>query len=116
MAKFQFITIEKPIKEIKDNKLNDKILELIKRRRRQIIVNSVIYYRFGTSLIEDKTFDMWAYELRDLQKQYPKESQNVELYEYFKDWDGTTGYDLPLYLFVNKAKQLIEFKNKQVLE
>ena len=87
MAKFQFITIEKPIKEIKDNKLNDKILELIKRRRRQIIVNSVIYYRFGTSLIEDKTFDRWAYELRDLQKQYPKESQNVELYEYFKDWD-----------------------------
>jgi len=110
MGKFQFIQVEKPIVPVK--KLDLSIVELIKRRRRQILVNSAIYYRFGTSLVEDKVFDSWGYELRDLQKKYPNESKDAEYYDEFKDWDGTTGYDLPLYPFLDKAKQLIEFRNK----
>lgn len=92
--------------------LNEAICELIKRRRRQIMVHSFIYYRMGSSLINDKTFDKWAYELKDLQKQYPLESKNTELYEEFKDWDGTTGYYLNCYLFSHIAERLLRSENE----
>lgn len=71
-----------------------KILELIKRRRRQLVVHSIIYYRLNDSIITDKQFDMWARELVKLQKEYPDLSKEVELYEDFQDWDGTTGFNL----------------------
>lgn len=87
--------------------LNETICELIKRRRRQIMVHSFIYYRIGTSLISDKTFDNWAYELKDLQLKYPNESKNTELYNEFKDWDGTTGYYLDTYIFEHIAQRLL---------
>lgn len=94
--------------------LNKEIKDLIKRRRRQIMVHSFIYYRLGTSVIDDKTFDRWAYQLRDLQKAYPKESKDVEMYEDFKDWDGTTGFHLNNYAFQSIAERLIKYcKNKE---
>ncbi|WP_375790254.1 DNA ligase LigA-related protein [Paenibacillus agricola] len=36
--------------------------DLIARRRRQIFVHSAIYYRLGTSVIDDATFDRWGRE------------------------------------------------------
>ncbi len=51
---------------------SEEIKELILRRRRQILINSCIYYRFGQSVITDEQFDKWAYELVDLQNKYPK--------------------------------------------
>ena len=48
-------------------------------------------------------------ELRDLQKAYPKESEEVELYEDFKDWDGTTGYHLNSYNFIDVANRLVSY-------
>lgn len=71
------------------------------------MVHSAIYYRLGTSLIEDAQFDKWAYELVDLQKKYPKESEKADLYEDFKDWDGTTGYNLDFNKFLGLADYLI---------
>jgi len=89
--------------------MKDNIKELIRRRRRQILVHSCIYYRFGTSVIDDSTFDMWAYELVRLQKENPELSKSTLLYEEFKDFDGSTGYDLPIGSpwVVNKAYRLI---------
>lgn len=90
--------------------LNKNICELIKRRRRQLMVHSCIYYRLGTSIINDSQFDSWAYELKDLQKTYPNESKSVELYEDFKDWDGTTGYYLNTFNFLGIARALLNYK------
>lgn len=78
--------------------LNKEKFELIRRRRLQMLIHSFLYYKLDSSIIHDLDFDKWARELLGLQKLYPEESKAVELYEEFKDWDGTTGYDLPLYL------------------
>lgn len=70
------------------------VRELIRRRRRQMLVHSCMYYRLGTSIWTDKQFDSCARELVKLQAKYPNISKTVEYYENFKDWDGTTGYHL----------------------
>ena len=74
------------------------IAELIQQRRYQMLIHSCLYYHLNTSCISDKQFDEWAKELRNLQSQYPNISKQVTLYEYFKDWDGTTGAFLPITL------------------
>jgi len=90
------------------------IVEVITRRRRQILVHSCIYYRFGTSIINDATWDKWAYDLVDLQERYPAKSKEAELYDIFKDFDGSTGYHLPIGdpFLVMLAKRLIQ-ENKR---
>ena len=47
----------------------DRIAELITRRRRQILVHSVIYYEMNDNLIPDSQWVSWANELYELQKQ-----------------------------------------------
>lgn len=81
-------------KEVKE----DVVKELIKRRRLQMLVHSCIYYELNDSIINDTQFDTWAKELYELQKVNPTKSKQVEYYEYFKDWDGSSGYDLPIRL------------------
>ena len=90
----------------------DGIRELIVRRRKQIIVHSCIYYEFNTSIISDRTFDLWAYELVDLQRKYPEISKSSRWASEFKDFDGSTGYDLPIRTqwAINKAKWLLEYE------
>lgn len=56
-----------------------------------MLVHSYIYYELDQSLISDSKWSEWAKELEQLQKDYPEESQSVEEYEQFKDWDGSTG-------------------------
>lgn len=82
---------------------------LIKRRRLQLLVHSCIYYHFNTNLINDETFDSWARELVQLQKDHPEESKQVEWYSAFKDWEGSTGAYLPYTngWVIFKAQQLI---------
>lgn len=74
------------------------IEELIHRRRRQVLVHSIIYYRFNTTVIDDATFDLWARELAQLQKDHPDVSAKVDYHrEAFEGFDGETGYHLPLH-------------------
>ena len=72
--------------------------ERINQLRRMLVIHSSLYYVFGLSILEDKEFDKLAYELVGLQKKYPKASK-VVVYEYkaFKDFDGSTGFDLPIW-------------------
>ena len=37
----------------------ETIRELIHRRRRQVLVHSILYYRLGKPLISDRQFDRW---------------------------------------------------------
>jgi len=70
-----------------ENKTNQELTgELIKRRRLQILVHSFIYYRLNDSIISDDTFDRWATELINLQKDYPEISRATVHYEAFKDF------------------------------
>ena len=43
------------------------IAELLNRRRRQILVHSIIYYKMNDNLISDSTWSAWATELEELQ-------------------------------------------------
>lgn len=74
--------------------INKNKLELINRRRRQILVHSYLYYKMNTNLINDFMFDMWCKELVQLQLQYPNESKQGVFYKVFSKWSGFSGYDL----------------------
>ena len=91
------------------NKYDAEIYELIQQRRLQLLVHSRIYYVLNNNIRSDKQFDSFARELVQLQKDYPKISKDVIFYDAFKDWDGTTGFDLPLNdpWVVQKANQLL---------
>lgn len=75
--------------------MDNKILELISRRRRQILVLSFLYYQLNESLIDDYTFDTWSKELVNLQSRYSTEAMKSVYAKEFKDFDGSSGYDLP---------------------
>ena len=99
-----------------------KIAELIQQRRLQLLVHSCLYYEMDTNLISDRTWDMWARELKQLQADYPDISRKVEWYAAFEDWDASTGAFLPLKdpWVVRKAKQVAgirsEPKQKKVVK
>ena len=84
------------------------IAEKIQQRRYQMLIHSCIYYKLNYNLVSDRQWDIWAKELKELQLQYPDISKQVTLYEYFDDWDGSTGAFLPLDLdwVIRKAEQL----------
>ena len=78
--------------------MSTKVAELIHRRRRQILVHSILYYKFGDSILSDAIFDQWAKELAKLQTDNPDVSESVEyMLEAFRDFAGETGYHLPLH-------------------
>ena len=83
------------------------IAEKIQQRRLQLLVHSCIYYKFNYNIIDDRTWDKWAKELKQLQQSYPHISEKVIWYEAFKDWDASTGAFLPLDdgWVVKKARQ-----------
>lgn len=92
--------------------MNQTISERIKQRRRQMLVHSYIYYELNDNIISDSQWSKWAKELEQLQKDYPKESAEVEEYENFKDWDGSSGAFLKFGENIKTvAKILLEQKN-----
>ena len=110
---------------MKNNKTYDnmsivEIKELIKRRRFQILVHSFIYYRLNDSIISNDTFNDWALELIELQKNYPEISKEVELYSIFCDFInvGDSAF-LPLdndSNLENRAKQLLNTHYEKIRE
>lgn len=78
------------------NMTNDQIAELIKRRRLQVLVHSCIYYEFNESIVDDTTWTKRAVELEQLQAAHPAMADKVEWAAAFKDFDHSTGYNLPV--------------------
>lgn len=91
-----------------------QIAEKMLQRRAQMLVHSCLYYEMNITLIEDATWDKWARELKQLQEDYPEISKEVRWYEYFADWDATTGAFLPLKdeWVIRKAQQISGVKIK----
>lgn len=75
--------------------MREDLLELINRRRRQIVLHSYIYYCMNDNIVTDSVYDAWCNELVKLQKENPEESKAVEyFYKEFKEFDGSTGFHL----------------------
>lgn len=73
----------------------EEISELIYRRRLQVWIHSVIYYKYDENLISDATWSKWASELENLQATYPDIAAQVEYADVFKGFDHSTGSNLP---------------------
>lgn len=61
--------------------------------QRVIIINSILYYELDTTKMSDKKFDNVCKQLLDLQKETDNYDQ-TQYYYVFKNFDGTTGFDL----------------------
>lgn len=94
---------------------DNQIAELIKRRRLQILVHSCIYYEFNESIVDDATWAKWAVELEQLQAAYPAIADKVEWSAAFKDFNHSTGYNLPVQnkWVVGKAIQLMRWHEER---
>lgn len=86
------------------------IEEKVRQRRSQMLVHSYLYYHLNESIIDDCTFDKWAKELAQIQK----ECYNIGFYDKeFENWDGSTGFHLPADSFIiGKARQLLNYEKK----
>lgn len=110
---------DNPELEFWGGRMNEKeIIELITRRRRQVLVHSIIYYRMDDNIISDAQYDNWARELRVLHNQYPELSKKADLYNEFKEWhenEGSSGYMLPLEdpKYIGIAQMLIDIRNQK---
>lgn len=95
----------------------EQIKELIIRRRRQVLVHSIIYYRFNSNIISDAQYDQWSRELAELHKKYPNISKQADLYKEFEEWhnaDGGSGFMLPLDnpCYIGIAEMLLRHNQK----
>lgn len=59
-----------------------------------VIVHSYIYYVLNSSVVSDSTFDKLSQEVASLIKEYPEDASEHRDYKLFKDFDGSTGYNL----------------------
>lgn len=81
-------------KNKKDVKILSKRQELIRRRRAQMLIHSCIYYELNDNIVSDDTWQKWADELEQLQK----DEKDIEIGFYdseFWNWTGATGNHLP---------------------
>lgn len=88
----------------------NKVCELIKRRRLQMLIHSIVYEQFNESIISDRQWDIWAKELYDLQEKHPKESRKVWGCDIFYDWTGDTAS-----IIANRADEKAIGKAKYIL-
>jgi NAD-dependent DNA ligase len=71
-----------------------KKYEKIQVLQRWLIVHSIIYYNFGTSIVTDTNFDKNCRHLLKYKEHYPKSFRKSKYYKVFKDFTGETGFDL----------------------
>lgn len=85
--------------------------ERIKHLRSMLLIHSYLYYRMDEPIVTDEQWQLWAEELKILQKDG---NINIGWYDKaFADWDGTTGMHLPEDKWiVTKAINLWSYKNE----
>ena len=77
-------------------KWQEQLKSLIERRQRQVLVHSIIYYKYNQNIISDYTWSKLAKELYDMQKANPDVAKETEFYDIFEDFDYSTGSNLPM--------------------
>ena len=90
------------------------IKSLITQRRYQVLIHSIIYYKMDDNIVSDDTWAKWALELEQLQNEYPDIASQCPYAEAFKEFDHSTGMNLPLDdpWAGGKAKQLLAWRYK----
>lgn len=89
------------------------IQEFIHRRRRQLIIHSIIYYRFDDNIVSDYKWQDWANELQQVQNRYPELCKIGFYDEKFVDWDGSTGYGLDIYALHDHAIAIRDYHREK---
>lgn len=75
------------------------IAERVKQLRSLMLLHSYLYYHRDTPIVTDHQWQSWANELRDIQVAFGRVV--IGWYDdVFTDWDGSTGYHLPVDDFV----------------
>lgn len=74
---------------------NNEVAAKIQQRRYQILVHSLVYYECDTTLVPDHKWAEWGKELVELQNTHPEIASKVIFADDFKDFDASTGYNLP---------------------
>lgn len=74
---------------------DNPIAALIQRKRYQMLVHSLLYYELDINLISDHQWQDWAQELVQLQQEHSDIASKVIFADAFKDFDGSTGFNLP---------------------
>lgn len=77
-------------------KWQEQLKSLIERRQRQVLVHSIIYYKYNQNIISDYAWSKLAKELYDMQKANPDVAKETEFYDIFEDFDYSTGSNLPM--------------------
>ena len=78
-------------------KVDQGILCKINQLEQQILVHSILYYRFGCSIWSDNKWNAKARELQKIVEDNPDLFKQSLLYEDFKGFSWVSGYDLPIY-------------------
>ena len=94
----------------------DEIAELINRRRRQVLVHSIIYYRMNESIVSDSQWAEWALELENLQRDYQDIAYECVFADDFEGFEHSSGYNLPLDnpWGVRKARLLLDWRDARL--
>lgn len=93
----------------------DEIAAKISQRRRQVLVHSIIYYRFDENIVPDHKWMQWAQELVTLQQEHPALAAQCPLAKEFEGWTGESGFQLPMTdpYWVGRALWLIEVEKRK---
>lgn len=100
--------------ESNKTELNKDIISLIRRTWLSVWLHSFLYYCLDKSIISDVEWNKRAKRLAELVKEYPVEASTIKHYELFKDFDGSTGFDIAnkaTRKLKNKAHMLLEYTN-----
>lgn len=74
------------------------IAERVRQLRSLMLLHSYLYYHLDLPVVTDNQWQAWANELRDIQAAFDCE---IGWYDAeFADWNGSTGYHLPVDGFV----------------
>lgn len=76
-----------------------------------IIVHSMLYYEFDTTLVEDRMYDMNEVQLAKMMKKYPKSASRSKYAYAFEGFDGSTGFDIPSKLTKEHRKHFLNIIN-----
>jgi len=89
----------------------NELLEWINRRERQLLVHSFLYYQLNENIISDHVFDLWSKELAKAIIEHPDIFSKSVYAAEFKNFDGSSGYDLPFHLpeIQNAGYRLLKF-------
>ncbi len=79
-----------------------------------MIVHSVIYYTYNCNIISDEEWTKRAKKLVELQSKYPDIASKVIYADEFKDFDGSTGFNLDYRNpdIIDKAYRLLRYHKK----